>query len=256
MLHKFSKYIVITLLVLNLNPAALSAEESSIWNSANDLYSQGKFSEALESYMSIESEGFVSESLFYNIANCHFKLGNFGKSILYYERALRLNPSHKDTKNNLRLVKEFTVDKIDDLPEFILKTWVREMNYKLSSDRWVAISIVLFIISLIFLMFFRFGSTHAFRKLSFFVSLFLALLFAVTTLFALNQRASYYSEEEAIVMVPVSTVRSSPDRSGNTLFILHEGTKVEFIEQLGSWKRIELSDGRQGWIELGDVEII
>ena len=60
----------------------------------------------------------------------------------------------------------------------------------------------------------------------------------------------------AIVMMPVSTVRSSPDGSGNTLFILHEGTRIELIEQLGSWRRIELADGRQGWIAEGDLEVI
>ena len=57
-------------------------------------------------------------------------------------------------------------------------------------------------------------------------------------------------------MKPVSTVKSSPDNSGNTLFILHEGTKVSLIEEIGQWKRVELTDGRQGWINSLDIEVI
>jgi SH3-like domain-containing protein len=44
--------------------------------------------------------------------------------------------------------------------------------------------------------------------------------------------------------------------SGTTLFILHEGTKAQIIEEFGTWRRIELADGRQGWIGLNDIELI
>jgi SH3-like domain-containing protein len=63
-------------------------------------------------------------------------------------------------------------------------------------------------------------------------------------------------KDTALIMKPVSTVRSSPDNSGNTLFILHEGTKVKILEKLGEWTRIELADGRQGWLISIDVEVI
>ena len=57
-------------------------------------------------------------------------------------------------------------------------------------------------------------------------------------------------------MAPVTSVKGSPDDSGKSLLILHEGTKVEVLEDLSSWKKISLSDGRQGWIKGSDMEII
>ncbi|MBP6755636.1 MAG: BatE protein, partial [Bacteroidia bacterium] len=30
---------------------------------------------------------------------------------------------------------------------------------------------------------------------------------------------------------------------------LHEGTKVFVLETLGKWKKIQLTDGTEGWIE-------
>ena len=63
--------------------------------------------------------------------------------------------------------------------------------------------------------------------------------------------------DSAIVMRPVSPVKSSPSAESSTdLFILHEGTKVRVIDQVGQWSNIELADGRQGWMQTSDMEII
>ena len=63
--------------------------------------------------------------------------------------------------------------------------------------------------------------------------------------------------DDAVVMRPVTSVKSSPSSEASTdLFILHEGTKVKIIDAVGSWNNIELADGRQGWIQSGDIEVI
>lgn len=40
------------------------------------------------------------------------------------------------------------------------------------------------------------------------------------------------------------------------LFVIHEGTKVTILDEVGSWRNISLADGRQGWIPASDIEII
>ena len=42
----------------------------------------------------------------------------------------------------------------------------------------------------------------------------------------------------------------------DAIFVLHEGTKVYVLDQVGSWYNIELADGRQGWIRASDIEAI
>lgn len=229
---------------------------SERWSNANSLYAQGNYKEALQEYLSFEEQGYISWPLYYNIANSYFKIKSYGRSILYYERALKLNPSGKDIKVNLNYAKQFAVDKIDEVPEFILVTWTRDLNYMLSSDYWTIISIVFFILVALLLLNFRYGPTARLRKISFFLSMFFLLFATLFTLFAWNQKRAFHREESAIVMNAVATIRNSPDNSGSTLFILHEGAKLEIIEELGGWKRIELTDGRQGWIAAADIEII
>jgi tetratricopeptide (TPR) repeat protein len=227
-----------------------------LFNKANTSYSQSQYSEALADYLKVEEMGYVSEVLFYNIGNTYFKLNEIGKSILYYERALKLKPSDKDLINNLTLAKEFTLDRIEEVPDFIVKTWIEDVNYMLNSDTWSYVSLFFFALIAILLLSFRFGPSSRIRKVSFFAAM-ASLLFGLGSgYFSINQKYKYNLNDTAVVMSQVSTVKSAPDNSGKTLFILHEGTKVQLIEELGQWKRVELADGRQGWIVSIDIETI
>ena len=84
------------------------------------------------------------------------------------------------------------------------------------------------------------------------------ILFAGMCLwFSLWQRSDYQRADSAIVMRPVSSVKSSPSSESSTdLFILHEGTKVTILDEVGDWRNICLADGRQGWMLSSDMEII
>ena len=250
------KRITILLFFCTIVSFANAQTTKELWDNAHSFYSQSKYSEALQGYLKIEESGYASEYLFYNIGNCYFKTKEIGKSILYYERALKLNPSDKDLINNLSLAKEFALDKIEEVPDFILKTWVENINYSLSSDTWSYVALILFAATALLLLSFRFGPSSRLRKISFFVAMLSLLLGAGSSYFSMTQKYRYKLKNTAIVMKTVSTVRSSPDNSGKSLFILHEGTKVEMLEELGQWKRVVLADGRQGWIISIDIEVI
>ena len=83
------------------------------------------------------------------------------------------------------------------------------------------------------------------------------LLAVMSVTFSLWQKNDYMSADEAVVMRPVTSVKSSPAAESSTdLFILHEGTKVRIIDSVGRWNNIELADGRQGWLPSEDLEVI
>ncbi|EKD32385.1 MAG: hypothetical protein ACD_77C00104G0001 [uncultured bacterium] len=246
----------LTIAITFFSNSVYAQDVRELWKNGNEKYTQGQYTEALENYLKIEESGFTSEVLLYNIGNTYFKLKENGKSILYFERTLKMNPSNKDAQNNLTLAKEYSLDKIEEVPEFILTTWVKDINYSLSSDMWSYISLFLFAAVALLLLSFKFAFTSRLRKLSFFLGM-IALLFGIfAAAFAWTQRRDFMLRDSAIVMKLVSSVKSSPDNSGKTLFILHEGTKVKLLEELGGWKRIELADGRQGWIISIDIEKI
>tara|TARA_Y100001935_G_scaffold165136_1_gene135817 strand:+ start:102 stop:323 length:222 start_codon:yes stop_codon:yes gene_type:complete len=55
--------------------------------------------------------------------------------------------------------------------------------------------------------------------------------------------------KEAIVTSNEINVKSSPFlASKNTIFKIHEGTKVIIVENQKDWYQIELYDGKKGWV--------
>jgi tetratricopeptide (TPR) repeat protein len=47
---------------------------------------------------------------------------------------------------------------------------------------------------------------------------------------------------------------SAPTFNSEEVFILHEGTKVFVLDAVDDWKKIQLADGKQGWIIASEVQ--
>jgi high-affinity Fe2+/Pb2+ permease len=88
--------------------------------------------------------------------------------------------------------------------------------------------------ALAMVLLFVLGSSVVQRRAGFFTGVVL-LFFAFASLgFSMWQKNSYMKADDAIVLKPVSSVKSSPSGdSAKDLFVLHEGTKVEIIDSVG-----------------------
>ena len=245
------------LMIPGLTHAENTAYLDSLWSKGVQAYTDGRWSECTESLKALESVGVVSPELYYNLGNAYFKSGDYPHAILYYERTLKISPSFEDARINLDFANSLIRDKIDAVPEFVLKSWARKVCYLMPSDFWALISIVLFAAALALFLVFRLGASRGLRRTGFYCSIVALILSASSFGMARWQRNSYLKADGAIVMKPVASVKSSPSRdSSKDLFVLHEGTKVTVLDTVGEWKNISLSDGRQGWIEESDMEMI
>ena len=249
--------VIALLLALPLGAQAAESYPDSLWQAGVDAYSAGQYEEALQDWSDVEATGLRSRELYYNLGNAYFKTGETARAILNYERALRLDPSDADIRYNLEFARAQTQDRIDEVPEFILKTWTRKVGYWMSSDAWAVLSLVLLALALGLVLLFLLGPTAGMRRTGFFTGIAALLLALASWGFARSQKADAERHDEAIVMRPVSSVTSSPSAdAAKSLFILHEGTKVKVLDEVSGYKDIELSDGRRGWIAAGDIEII
>ena len=252
---------VLLLIIMLALPFAAGAQQAdyvdSLWNSANSAYADGRWQDALADYTMISDAGLESARLYYNIGDAFFKDGNVPMAILNYERALKLDPSYIDARFNLDLLNSSIQDRIDPVPELILKTWMRKVCYLADSDDWAVAFLVLFAVFAALMLLFLLGRSVSARRIGFFAGI-AVLLVALTCLgFSQWQRKAYMSADEAIIVRPVTSVKSSPSgESSKDLFILHEGTKVKLLDRVGTWSNIELADGRQGWMQSSDMEVI
>ncbi len=249
--------LVLMLALPQVGRAAESEFVDSLWNAASAAYTEGRWQDAVTNYEMIGSLGLESAALYCNTGDAWFKLQDYPRAILYYERALKLDPSYADARFNLDIANNLIQDRIDAVPEFIVKSWTRHLCYKLDSDRWAIVCVVLFALFLAMLLLFLLAARPGARRTGFFVGIVFLCLTAVTLWFSLWQKSDYERADSAIVMRSVTTVKSSPSSEVSTdLFILHEGTKVIILDEVGSWRNISLADGRQGWMRSEDMEVI
>ena len=248
---------VALLLAVQFGASAQESYVDSLWNAANAAYVDGRWADAVADYELISGMGLESASLYCNTGDAYFKDGNVPMAILYYERALKLDPSYEDARYNLELMNAMIQDRIEPVPEFVLKAWFRDLCYIMDSDSWAVCFIVLLAFTLALVLVFLLAPAPGGRRAGFFTGIVTLMLAAMSLSFSVWQRNEYTDAAKAIVMRPVTSVKSSPAAGASTdLFILHEGTKVKIIDEVGSWNNIELADGRQGWIPSTDIERI
>ena len=256
-----AKTYVVLLVFMLMMPAAVSAQNDtyvdSLWNAANAAYAEGRWSDAVKDYEMISGMGLESASLYCNTGDAFFKDGNLPKAILYYERALKLDPSYEDARFNLSLMNAAIQDRIDPVPEFILKVWARDVCYLMDSNAWAVFFLVFLALTLAMALLFILAPSAGGRRTGFFIGIVMLMCASFSLGFAIWQKKDYMNADDAIVMRPVVSVKSSPSAESSTdLFILHEGTKVRILDEVGRWNNIELADGRQGWLPSPDMERI
>jgi tetratricopeptide (TPR) repeat protein len=223
---------------------------------AESLYSKAQYNAAAEIYDAALTQNGPSFYLYYNLGNAYFKSNQLGKAILNYERALRLKPADKDTRFNLEICNARAVDKIDPIEVFLVTRLYNSIGDQQNTNGWALIALVLFTVFIACVLVYFFSRLPWLKKTGLYVGL-LSLIICILSLnFAYSKYQALKFPDQAIVMEPTVTVKSSPDQSGTELFPLHEGTKVKITSEIGSWNQIELQDGNVGWLPASTMEVI
>ncbi|MCD8030211.1 MAG: tetratricopeptide repeat protein [Bacteroides sp.] len=223
---------------------------------ADSAYQQGNFTAAIRLYEEILTQGEAAE-IYYNLGNSYYKADYIAKAILNYERALLLRPGNEDIRANLEIARNKTIDKVDAIPELFIVAWKNDLVNSMSMDAWARWGIFFFLLWIGSLYLFFFSKKISLKKGGFVSGMVCLLLVIVCNLFAAQQHKVLTHRTHAIVMTPSVTVRSTPSESGTSLFILHEGHKVQIKDNsMREWKEIVLEDGKVGWIAVSDIEVI
>ena len=237
---------------INLDVIAID----SLYLVANSLYQQGQYEPALEQYNAVILSGKESADLYYNMGNAAYRSNSIGHSILYYEKALKLEPSHEDALHNLDFVSRYRLDTFEQVPVLFLGAWITGFVQLFPEQIWSILALLFFIFTLAGLLIYLFSRRMLLKKSAFISGLVALLMFVITLFAALSRHRDIVNPDTAIILAPSVVVRSSPSESGTELFILHEGTKVKVNEEVSGWQNIKVIDGREGWILADDFEAI
>jgi len=101
-----------------------------------------------------------------------------------------------------------------------------------------------------------FSSSPFSRKLLFVVAVFFLFITGLAWFFSHESYMENEVNKDAVITSASAYVKSSPDEKGNDLFILHEGTKVDLLDDFNDWKKIRIANGSIGWLKTADIEQI
>ena len=257
-LIKFYKMKKITILIsLVFTVFVFSQTENEVkFKNGVEFYNGGDYLNAIDQFNEILINGEHSVELYFNLANSYYKVNDIPNSILYYEKALKIDPNNLDVLNNLKYSQNMLIDKIELLPTDQLSNILIKISNIFSINQWLSIGIIASYIFLILFILYYFKRDSNSKKKYFTFS---SILFCISILFILTGITKFENQQtkiEAIIFDKKIDFRTEPNYRSEIQFNLHEGTKVKIKEELNDWVLVELSNGSNGWLELRSIKKI
>jgi tetratricopeptide (TPR) repeat protein len=215
----------------------------------NDLYKIGKYEQAVDAYTTVLKANQHSSALYFNLGNCYYKLNKVALAIYSYEKALVLSPKDSEIINNLRFAQKRTIDEVKVIPKVGFAKLLRDFTGIYHYNTWAWIAVVLAISFLLVFLGYYFSDSTVAKRISFFVMFAIIFIILIVVSAAVFEKSHYDNEKPAIVFADIAEVKGEPQKTSPAIFVLHEGTKVYVQEELGTWKKVQLTDGTEGWIE-------
>lgn len=246
----------ILIIVLCCFSVFVNAQNDALFKEGNALYNQGKYTKAIEKYEAVLKTDQHSTALYFNLANAHYKLNHIAPSIFYFEKAKQLNPNDQDIKNNLGFAKNMTIDAIDKVPEVGFSRLFKNLINTFNSDVWAKLAIGAVVLFVLLFLTYYFAQSTSRKRISFVTSIVSIFLVLFCVIMAFQKSSLEKTDNPAIVFAQESIVKADPNNTSEEVFRLHEGTKIQVLEDYNDWFKIEISDKTTGWIPSEDIKLL
>ena len=237
----------------------INATERNYQKEAIEAYNNKNYPAAIEAYDSLMKQG-VSSELYYNLGNCYYRSGNKGMAVLYYEKALKLEPDNRMAKANLDFIHTKLIDPYAT-EENIIVVGYRSVRNWLSSSGWTIAGMVFFALFILALGLYMFASSIIVRKSGFFGGFAMLALCIAANVIAADAESVRTSTDYAVVVcdsVQLSTVSHIPNTDAEKAFVVHEGAKLKKLDSVkvgnkASWYKVVTVDNREAWVNAAAV---
>jgi tetratricopeptide (TPR) repeat protein len=217
-----------------------SAQPDADFTKANQEYAQGHFKKAISGYEALIRAGQWSATLFYDLGNAYFRMGDFGRAILNYERALALERHHPEATANLQIARDEAraLELQQSWPERYLR-FASVNQYSIAA----AIAFWLVAFAIVMLIFARRRSATLIATSIFWLLISAAASYAVYTL----ERGTNGSALAIVTGKDVQARLATAD-TANSVLALPPGSEVKVLSTRGDWIYAALPNNLRGWI--------
>jgi tetratricopeptide (TPR) repeat protein len=242
---KLAALLQILVLLLFALPNAKGANDGpsrtgdDLFAKANTEFAAGNFKAAIADYQTVVDSGEWSANLFYDLGNAYFRHGDFGRAILNYDRALRLDPHHPEADANLRIAHD-QAHSLELAPSALEKY----LNFG-TANFFATVTASFFWLALIWLI------LRPARVLWALAGIFLA---AMCGFAAFKLENGTRGQNLAIVIAENAEARVATVDSARSVLALPAGSEVVILEERGDWNYAALPNDQRGWIAANVVE--
>jgi hypothetical protein len=259
---------VIVVLVLAFASAGHADTLEERFAAANALYGKNRHAEARTAYESlIERFQVRAPAVHYNLGNAEFELGNLGRAVLNYKRALGMSPSPEleaKVRENLAIATKAIIDRhrkdpsgkvtVLDETHGVAYSVFQILGPRISGPVFGATWVLFFAVMM--LRRYRASREGVPSKSLRSVAIVLAVPMVLSgTLFVGN---AITSETVVRGVIVKSNVRlREPGATGGELTDVPEGLEVRILDTTDPAEvRVRLSNGKEGWVPAKAIEAV
>ena len=216
---------------------------------ANSSFESGKYDEAVTAYRQlIEQDALHQPAVFFNLGNAEYRRGNRGEAALAYARALAVDPTYVEARQNLGFLERKTG----------LLAFEKESSpalQKLSRNEAITLlagAIWLLSLALGALLFLRPKGAKRGVSLGLFGMGVVAAVYAGLCIYWIKQVTP--PANVAIVTDATASAHTDPARSADSIIALPEGSEIRVLSKRGSWSYVEIPGNLRGWVESDRIQ--
>lgn len=236
-------------------PSTAHAQSSQTgYDIAVSYYQRGQYDSARVAFQALAKRGVDDARVWHGLGNCYYYLGHIGRSLIAYQRGLRLAPRDADLLANYRFVRLYAVDKIEPVGEFFLEKWWQALVAGVSvyEIRWLAG--IFFWLACGFTIWRFWPGRHVRRFVLPLVVVW--SLWAVATAAAATVYSRDFVTRRGAIVVTQTDVRGGPGADYALQFVAHDGLMGVAERLQGGWYLVRFPNGLKGWVATSDFEVI
>ena len=226
--------------VVSIPPQSQAAVSGAAFDSANKLYEEGKFADAVSVYEKLAQSGETSAALYFNLGNAFFKSGQIGRAVAAYRTAQQLTPHDPDVRANLQFARNQAQG-----PTLSPSRWQRWLG-RLTLNEWtlLAAGVLWLWLLLLTVLQWRPALRPTLRGYVFSLAILAVVFFACV---AATLRETRFTRT-AIVVTGEAVVRYGPLAESPTAFSVHDGAELRVLDEKDEWLQVTAGPNRVGWL--------
>lgn len=233
---------------------------ADVFRTANEAYFRGDFKLAVQNYQRLVDAGVRDADVYFNLAIASARADELGNAILNLERADRLRPGDDETNTALETARATLGKRLAQAKgeaTIQAKPPMSEALVRSVHEDTLAVAVLVFdVLFFGLLLAYPRLRTDAQRNTSAVAAAACGVLLLISGTGLFLKRGGQTEGSPAVVLREGAELREGPDRHARQRASAHEGVSARVLASDGSFVRVKIPGGAEGWMAQHDIGLI